>query len=158
MATCLCDEMNLEEQYPKNAMVTMKWHKYSLISPRASWNQWTFCLSGLVRTLSPTSQSWWAAAHTYWTGNIKKSISSQNSYECIKGFFFFFFSLLATFDHLCLLFLWERHIKQSLLRGSFSLLNHRLFFPQDITCYFRVRFQNVLNGLARNWFCIKGKN
>lgn len=77
-----------------------------------------------------------------------------NSHGCIKDFFFF----LATLDHLCASFLGECRIKQSLLRGSFHLLNHGLFFPLDITCYFRVHFQKVLNGLAQNWLCIKGKN
>ena len=51
-----------------------------------------------------------------------------------------------------------RHVKQASLCGSSHLLNHGLFFPQDITCYFRVGFQKVLNDLAGKWFCIEGKN
>lgn len=32
------------------------------------------------------------------------------------------------------------------------------FFPLDITCYFKLSFQKVLNDLAQNWFYIKGRN
>lgn len=148
----MCLWQNQSEGARFNAMVTIKCHQHSLISSRASSGKWTFYFPGLVRILPPISQSWWGA-NTYWAGNTEKSISSWNSRGWAKDFFF-----LATLDHLCFLFLWEHYIKPSLLRGSFRLLNHGLFFPQDITCYFGEGFQKVLSDLAWNWFCIKGKN
>lgn len=133
-----------------NTVVTMKWHKHFLISPTTSSGKWTFYFPGLVRILPPTSQSRWAAKTRL---GIFRNPSQVGTHMGASRIFF-----LATLDHLCLLFLWEHHIKQSLLCGSFCLLNHGLFFPQDITCYSRVSFQKVLSGLAQNWFCIKGKN
>lgn len=129
-----------------------KWQKHFLLSPGASLGKWISYFPHLLRLPPPTSQSRWAANTEVET--LRNAFRLELT-RVHQGFFFFF---LATLDHLCASFLGECRIKQSLLRGSFHLLNHGLFFPLDITCYFRVHFQKVLNGLAQNWLCIKGKN
>ena len=126
-----------------------KWHRHFILSPSASLGKWIPYFPHLLRLSPPTSQSRWAANTEVgtWRNPFRLELTWVH-----QGFFFF----PGHTHHLCTSLLGEHHIKQSLLQGSFHLLNHGLFFPLDITCYFRVHFQKVLNGLAQNWLCIKG--
>lgn len=77
-----------------------------------------------------------------WAGSVRGHLPSQVKAHRDTGM------SPAPLPCLNLLVPLEHHGKQASLCGSSRLLNHGLFFPQDITCYLRVSFQKVLNDLA----------